>query len=306
MGDVYFTDTGYKQQSVNTSLYEQHPVFTEHYVPRAKITTQEIRPVIQGLQSATRTLLRPNAPVAPAHTEHHEDFHNFLKTSLKNASKYIASDTEIVTESIVQHKYARLANSSYDYFNSKGKIDAVHEGLKKFDYIPDLKDFRVDEELSTIDNLVLHNAPSGETHISYRGTTDNPMRTKNFLNDWMTNVEITGGSTHSTRVRQALSQFDRVVSKYGKQNLTTSGHSQGGHISYEISVKNDVAGHHYNPAINGTQVSNVERFIANEAEQIVYKTTVDFASPLAYNNKLKKSNTKLKVIQNIESAVVQH
>ena len=39
--------------------------------------------------------------------------------------------------------FSGLANSSYDYFNSKGKIDSVHEGLQnsKYNYIDDLKDF---------------------------------------------------------------------------------------------------------------------------------------------------------------------
>ncbi len=40
-------------------------------------------------------------------------------------------------ESIDQHKYARLANASYDNFNGK----SIHENLRKsqYDYISDLK-----------------------------------------------------------------------------------------------------------------------------------------------------------------------
>ena len=45
-----------------------------------------------------------------------KDFNNFLKTSIKEGSKYIASETEIVTETLTQHKYAHLAESSYNYF----------------------------------------------------------------------------------------------------------------------------------------------------------------------------------------------
>jgi hypothetical protein len=77
-------------------------------------------------------------------------------SSVKKGIQYSIDGTEIIGESISQHKYSRLANASYDYFNSKGKIDAVHEGLQnsEYNYIDDLKDFRVDEELSTIDNLV--------------------------------------------------------------------------------------------------------------------------------------------------------
>jgi len=95
------------------------------------------------------------------------------------------------------HKYSRLASSSYDYFNSRGKIDAVHEGLQnsKHNYIDDLKNFTVDEELSTIDNLVLHNSKTLETSVSYRGTTDNPLRTKSFLKHWRINGQIAGGKS---------------------------------------------------------------------------------------------------------------
>jgi len=164
----------------------------------------------------------------------------------------------------------------------------------------DLKDFKVDEKLSTIDNLVLHNKSSGETHVSYRGTTDRPLRTKNFLRDWKVNGQITGGSTHSSRVRQADRQFEKVVGKYGKDNLTTSGHSQGGHVSYEIAVKNDIPGHHFNPAINNTQLTKAEQFAANKSEQTIYKTVTDFASPLAYSKEISKSNTKVKIVQNVE------
>jgi len=226
----------------------------------------------------------------------HKDFNNFLKTSIKEGSKHIASETEIVTESLTQHRYANLAESSYNYFNSRGKIDSVHKELSSLEnnYISDLSDFKVDEELSTIDNLVLHNKSSGETHVSYRGTTDRPLRTKSFLGDWRVNGEITGGSTHSSRVRQADRQFDKIVNKYGKKNLTASGHSQGGHVSYEMAAKHDIPGYHFNPAINTTQLSKAKQFAANKSEQTIYKTVTDFASPLAYSKELKKATPKLR------------
>ena len=209
------------------------------------------------------------------------------KTKIKDLT---ANGVETVEESMEQHKYSRLANSSYDYFNSKGKLDEVHRGLmdSKYDYITDLKGFKTDTELSTIDNLVLHNPETGETHISYRGTTDRPLsKTRSFFNDWKINGEIAGGSTHSKRIQQAEKQIDQVIAKYGKNNLTTSGHSQGGHVSYEMAVRHDVEGHHYNPAINRKQVKMSAKYASNASKQTVYKTHLDFASPLS--NKLKNS-----------------
>jgi len=131
--------------------------------------------------------------------------------SIKKGIQYSIDGTEIIGESLSQHKYSRLANASYDYFNSRGKIDAVHEGLQnsKYNYIDDLKDFKVDEELSTIDTLVLHNAKTDKVTVSYRGTTDNPMRTKSFLKDWKINGQIAGGESNTIRVKQGQNSLIR-------------------------------------------------------------------------------------------------
>ena len=126
--------------------------------------------------------------------------------SIKKGIQYSIDGTEIIEEDLSMHKYSRIANSSYDYFNSKGKIDSVHEGLQNSKY-----DFKVDEELSTIDNLVLHNSKTLETSVSYRGTTDNPMRTKSFLRDWRINGQIAGGKSNTIRVKQGQKQLDKVV-----------------------------------------------------------------------------------------------
>jgi len=162
--------------------------------------------------------------------------------SIKKGIRYSIDGTEIIKEDLSMHKYSRLANSSYDYFNSRGKIDAVHEGLQnsKFAYIDDLKDFTVDEDLSTIDNLVLHNPKTGEVTVSYRGTTDTPMRTKSFLKDWLINGQTAGGKSNTIRVKQGQKQLDKVIEKYGKSELSLSGHSQGGHISYQLGTVNDI------------------------------------------------------------------
>jgi len=230
----------------------------------------------------------------PGNSHHHA--HDYFKSVLKTGANQLIDETEEVTESIAQHKYAQLANSSYTWYNSEGDVDAVHGGLD-VPYIDDLDGFKVDESLSSRDNLVLHNEITGETHIAYRGTTDK--MSGQFFKDWKVNGEIAGGSTHTTRVKDAQVQFDSVASKYGKNNLTVSGHSQGGHLSWEIGVRNDVEGFHYNPAINSTQVRDAGRYSGNISEQAIFKQPLDFASPLAYNKNLAKSNTNLNIVHNI-------
>jgi hypothetical protein len=87
----------------------------------------------------------------------------------------------------------------------------------KYNYIDDLKDFKVDEELSTIDNLVLFNKKSKEVTVSYRGTTDYPIgRTKSVFKDWRINGQIAGGKSNTVRVKQGQKQLDKVIEKYSK------------------------------------------------------------------------------------------
>ena len=223
-------------------------------------------------------------------------------SSVKKGIQYGIDETETIGESLSQHKYSRLANASYDDFNSKGKIDVVHERLQnsEYNYINGLKDFQVDGELSTIDNLVLHNAESGEVNVSYRGTTDNPLRTKSFWKDWNINVQIAGGKSNTIRVKQGQNQLDKVIEKYGKNELRLSGHSLGGHVSYEMGVANDIPSYSVNPAINMSQLKTAEKYSANTSEHVIFKTPLDFASPLAYDTKaLSKSNTSVKLVNNL-------
>jgi len=222
--------------------------------------------------------------------------------SIKKGIQYSIDGTEIIEENLSMHTYSRIANSSYEYFNSKGKIDAVHEGLQnpKYDYIDDLKGFTVDEELSTIDNLVLHDAKTGEVTVSYRGTTDNPIRTKSFLEDWRINGQIAGGKSNTIRVKQGQKQLDKVVNKYGKSELTLSGHSLGGHVSYELGTVNDIPAYSYNPAINMSQLKSAEKYSGNASKHVIFETPLDFASGLSYDTKaLSKSNTSVKLVNNL-------
>jgi len=117
---------------------------------------------------------------------------NFLKAQLASGIDHVTDETIEVVETLAQHKYSQLANASYTHFNTKGDVDAVHEGLRddNYAYIDDLADFEVDESLSTRDNLVLHNEVTGETHIAYRGTTDKV--SGQFFEDWKINDRLPG------------------------------------------------------------------------------------------------------------------
>ncbi|CAL6339443.1 unnamed protein product [Bathycoccus prasinos] len=219
--------------------------------------------------------------------------HNFSQVS--NLASMLEG-VESTTESVSQHKYSRLAQSSYDYFNSKGNADLVNTNLKnpKYSHINDLDGFELDKELSTLDDAVLHNKLTGETVISFRGTTSNIKETKAFLKDWEVNSKIMfnpKSAENTRRMKNAFSNTENVLSKYGKDNLKVVGHSQGGYVSSSVAQKLDLEGHHYNPAISVRQINQNKKgmFFKNTAEQNIYKTHTDFASPLAYDRHIQKN-----------------
>ena len=226
--------------------------------------------------------------------EHHEVLHRDISEGIQQMGGFgnLLEASRDVTDSIHQHKYAKLANSSYDYFNSNKDAEAVHRGLRQ-SHVEELKGFRVDEQLSTRDNVVLYNSKTGETHISYRGTTDDVKRTKQFLSDWKTNSKIAfnpKSAENRARYVEADKMTASVVRKYDKKFLTVSGHSQGGWISSMMGQKYDVTGFHFNPAISLKQVSDNSKglYKLNNKPQNIFKTHMDFASPLAITSPIRK------------------
>ncbi|CAL6320160.1 unnamed protein product [Bathycoccus prasinos] len=223
-----------------------------------------------------------------------KDIHHNISQFSNLAS--MLEGVESTTESVSQHKYSRLAQSSYDYFNSKGNADLVNKNLKnpKYSHINDLNGFELDRELSTLDDAVLHNKLTGETVISFRGTTPNIKETKAFLKDWEVNSKIMfnpKSAENTRRIKNAFSNTENVISKYGKDNVKVVGHSQGGYVSSSVAQKLDLEGHHYNPAISVRQINQNKKgmFFKNTAEQNIYKTHTDFASPLAYDRHIQKN-----------------
>ena len=116
---------------------------------------------------------------------------------------------ESTAEELAQRKYSRLAQSSYDYFNSKGDANLVNKNLKnpKYSHVEDFKGFELYKELSTLDDAVLHNATTGETVISFRGTTSNIKETKAFLKDWEVNSKIMFNPKSAENTRRLKNAF---------------------------------------------------------------------------------------------------
>ena len=155
------------------NIFETHPQSSEHYIRRRQTSINiDNNQNDQTLGNAIDTITE-NSESENAEKHIHKHLKDNILGTLKSKAGKLLDSTEVVKDSFNQQKYSRLANSSYDYFNSNGDADAVEKGLSDSDYSHlGLENYKVDKELSSIDNVVIHNKISGETHISFRGTTD--------------------------------------------------------------------------------------------------------------------------------------
>ena len=151
---------------------------------------------------------------------------NFLRVS--DLSEALLHQT---IESEDQHKYARLAMASY-YPDPPSDL---------------LQGFARDDELSTPEHAVLHDATTGETVIAYRGTS-------NFA-DVKTDAHLAlGREAHTERYKRSEQVFEAVRRRYNPEMISVTGHSLGGGIALHVGEKYDVASHTFNAAISPTQV----------------------------------------------------
>ena len=206
------------------------------------------------------------------------------------------SKSEEVVEHSDMHKYARLANASYTYEKSSHtdksnlrRTREVHNELNdsQYKHIKDLKGFRIDKSLSTTDDVVLHNRATGESVVSYRGTVPTN------LGDWKTNLRIAhDGAEGTTRYKNAEKVYLSAVKRYGKENMSVLGHSQGGGISHYIGQKYDVTSHSYNPAISNKMVLDNEAgmFKGNINKAHIYRANWDAVSVLSKYDAIKNNS----------------
>jgi len=84
----------------------------------------------------------------------------------------------------------------------------------------DYKDFIVDKELSGQRVQVYHNPTTQQTIVAHRGTASAP--------NWIENVAYAVSNNKSGKAFQHSKKIqDQAYSKYGKENITTIGHSKG-------------------------------------------------------------------------------
>jgi hypothetical protein len=203
-------------------------------------------------------------------------YKSIARRNVVNAIKKLTEETSLVRESITQHKYAHLMNSSYDTYYEG--IEDAHSRLNtNAEHIPELKDFRVVSKLTDSNSTVLHNPKTGEVHIAYRGT--DPTNVGDIGTD---GAILVGAEELTKRLRAAERKVFQVQYELGEvmRFLTVSGHSLGGNQSLHVAEMFNLIGYHYNPAVSFRQVFQdiIGAWRRNTSRQTIYRTIGDAVS----------------------------
>lgn len=104
-------------------------------------------------------------------------------------------------------------------------IEQIH-GLMKAGYEqnPEVMGFKIDPEISTKTSKIYVNPNTGEKVVVHRGTQG--------ASDWLNNLVYAYGGTSAYKLTPRYSEAQKVQKKaeqkYGAENISTIGHSQGG------------------------------------------------------------------------------
>lgn len=119
---------------------------------------------------------------------------------------------------------------------------AYNTGKYSEDY--DKQGYIVDKELSDSYRTVFYNPQNKRAVVSYRGTK------LNDIADLATDLAIVKGSERQTpRFRHAMKVAEKTIKKYGKDNVTLTGHSLGGSQAIYVGQKTGLTTHAFNPGV---------------------------------------------------------
>lgn len=100
---------------------------------------------------------------------------------------------------------------------------------------------KLDKSLSN-KNTKVFTTPDGKAIVSYRGT--NPRNLRDLGTDALLSM---GLLKKGTRYKHSVRDLDRAIAKYGKENVSTAGHSLGGSLAMAAGNRRGVKNVSFNP-----------------------------------------------------------
>lgn len=116
----------------------------------------------------------------------------------------------------------------------------------------------LDKDLSSKKNSVFYDQATGHVVISYRGT--NPTDAEDLRDDFAIAI---GTESHTSRFKKAEKLYQQAAAKYGKENITITGHSLGGEIAMTVAERHDVEAHVFSPGMSVAKVFQSHKGNAN-------------------------------------------
>ena len=199
-----------------------------------------------------------------------------LKEQIKLKQKYRGAKNlpDFVKNKIVVHNGGMLGVSTF-----KNLLNASYDKKKK-----NVDGFIQDKDLSTNTSKVYHNPDTGQSVVAHQGTTG--------FTDWFNNAAYAvGGETlykTTPRYKEAKTAQRDAERKYGRDNITTIGHSQGGLQAELLGKKGDEtitlnkatrpfsntkSDNQYDVRTSGDLVSMMNPFQPTNKKEIVIKST---------------------------------
>lgn len=165
--------------------------------------------------------------------------------------------------------YAQLSDAAY------GGKDLSHMG------------YTIDPEHSNRNRTLYTHKDSGKAVLAFRGTD---LHSKSKMGDLGTDALLALGLHGlSSRFRNAKRATDNAIARYGKDNLTVTGHSLGASQALYANSKRGIEAHAYNPGVSPAMVRKdlIDSLSAQlfkrqpKPNAIVYTTGTDIISGLS-------------------------
>lgn len=108
----------------------------------------------------------------------------------------------------------------------------------------DKQGYVIDQELSDGDRTTFYHPASKRAVVSFRGT-----KLSNFA-DLATDLAIVKGTQNTSgRFKRSNKTVEKVIGKYGKDNVTLTGHSLGGSQAITAGQRYGLVSHAFNPGV---------------------------------------------------------
>ena len=164
---------------------------------------------------------------------------------------------------------------------SGGAINSNHlQELLKSTYSKkkeDIGDYKIDRKLSGLRAKVFTNKETGKNIIAIRGTKG--------IHDVITDGHLFFGNKNTKRFKHAQKVYDRVVSKYGKDNLILVGHSLGSSLAEKVGKKNKDEIYTLNKPVTPVDILKGKRVPKNQTDIRTSNDVVSISRPFQKGKK---------------------